>query len=180
VLNSGGRAAEKMVKAQPQTIMLTQEDDNRQAPPPALLVDAMLGRLARWLRLLGFDAEYWREGSDEALIAAAAAQRRLIVTRDRALSQRRGVRAVFVAGDTLEQQIADVRAALGPLPAPFTRCAECNGELVDLPHEAAQGLVPAYVWHTQSTFRQCTRCHRVYWKGTHWPALKDRLGEDET
>lgn len=158
--------------------MLAQEDEKGQASPPALMVDAMLGRLARWLRLLGFDAEYWREGSDEQLMAAAADQGRTILTRDRALAHRRGVRAVYITGETLDEQIAEARAALGPAPAPFTRCGECNGVLVDLSHEEAEGRVPPYVWQTQAAFKRCTGCDRVYWKGTHWPALQDRLGDE--
>ena len=102
------------------------------ADPPPILVDAMLGRLAKWLRLAGYDAAYWRDGSDEALIDRAQAEGRLIVTRDRQLAGRRGVRALFIAAETLDAQIAEVRAALGGDPQPFTRCPECNGALADL------------------------------------------------
>lgn len=149
--------------------------------PPLLLVDAMLGKLARWLRLAGYDAEFWREGSDEALMAAAAAGHRLIVTKDHALAGRRGVRALLVEADDLAGQMAEVRAALGGEPAPFTRCAACNGALQPLDHADAEGRVPPYVWHTQRVFRRCERCGRIYWKGTHWPAMQERLnhGEDE-
>jgi hypothetical protein len=143
-----------------------------------LLVDAMLGRLARWLRLLGYDAAYWRDGSDEALIATAQAEGRLIVTRDHALARRRGVRAVLIAAEALDEQIAEARAALGGSPTPFTRCGECGGELTDLPHAAARELVPPYVWQTQTQFSRCAVCGRVYWKGTHWPALQQRLVQD--
>ncbi len=96
----------------------------------------MLGRLSRWLRLLGYDAAYWRDGSDEELMAAARAEGRLIVTRDRALAGRRGLRALLVAAESLDEQIAEVQAALGGHPEPFTRCPECNGALADLPHAA--------------------------------------------
>ncbi len=157
--------------------MLSQDVHTAKAPPPRLLVDAMLGRLARWLRLMGYDAVYWREGSDEALIAAAAAADRLIVTRDHALAGRRGVRALLIAAETLEAQMAEAHAALGGEPQPFTRCGECNGALADLPHADARDLVPPYVWHTQTEFRRCPDCGRVYWKGTHWPAMAARLGE---
>lgn len=160
--------------------MLAQDHDKRQETPPRLLVDAMLGRLARWLRLLGFDAEYWREGSDEELIAAAAQQGRIIVTRDRALAGRHGLRALYVTSETLEEQIEEVRARLGPGAAPFSRCSECNGELVDLDRSSAEGRVPPYVWRTQAVFRECSRCGRIYWKGTHWPALLERVGRDHT
>jgi hypothetical protein len=99
----------------------------------------------------------------------------LIVTRDRQLAGRRGVHALFIAAETLDAQIAEARAALGGDPQPFTRCAECNGALADLAREAARDLVPPYVWSTQTEFRRCPDCDRVYWKGTHWPAVQARL-----
>lgn len=152
------------------------------SPAPSLLVDAMLGRLARWLRLAGYDAAFWREGSDEELIAAARAEDRLIVTQDHALAGRRGVHALLIEAEDLDGQIAEARAALarrGPVPEPFRRCAECNGLLVELSHADAQGLVPPYVWHTQTVFRRCDRCGRAYWKGTHWPEMEHRLNSGE-
>jgi len=139
----------------------------------------MLGRLAKWLRLAGYDTAYWRDGSDEELMAAARAEGRLILTRDHQLAGRRGVWALFVASETLDAQTAEVRAVLGGDPQPFTRCPECNAALADLPHAAAVDLVPPYVWRTQTQFRRCPDCGRVYWKGTHWPALAARLVEDE-
>ncbi len=156
-----------------------QGDGRRAVEPPSLYVDAMLGRLARWLRLAGYDAEFWRAGSDEELMAAAREQGRLILTKDRGLAGRRGVQAVLLYSDDLDDQIGEARAALeqrGPVPEPFTRCSECNGALAELSRPDAQPLVPPYVWHTQHEFRRCSRCGRVYWKGTHWPAVRGRLG----
>ena len=121
-------------------LMLPQDEPTAKAPAPRLLVDAMLGRLVRWLRLLGYDAAYWRDGSDEDLIAAAQAEDRLIVTRDHALAGRRGVRALLIAAEGLDEQIAEARTALVGAPAPFTRCGACGGELTDLPYEAARDL----------------------------------------
>ena len=155
-----------------------------QASAPPLIVDAMLGSLVRWLRLAGYDTEFWREGSDDELIAAAQQQGRLIVTKDHGLAGRRGVAALRIDAETLDEQIDEARRSLserGPAPQPFTRCAKCNGPIVDLPHPDADGLVPPYVWHTQREFRRCERCGRVYWKGTHYPAVQHRLSaaEDE-
>lgn len=156
--------------------MLPQHSPTAKATP-RLIVDAMLGRLAKWLRLAGYDALYWRDGSDEELIAAAQAEARVIITRDRQLAGRRGVTAVLVAAGTLDEQIAEVRATLGGDPQPFSRCPECNGVLQELAHADARPLVPPYVWHTQTEFRRCAGCGRVYWKGTHWPAVQARLEE---
>jgi hypothetical protein len=116
------------------------------------------------------------------LIRQARAEDRLIVTRDHQLAGRRGIRAVLINSESLDGQIAEVRAALESLtagvPEPFTRCPECNGKLHDLPHEGARDLVPPYVWHTQHVFRRCPDCGRVYWKGTHWPGMQARLEDD--
>jgi uncharacterized protein with PIN domain len=163
--------------------MVSQETPDSQSvvPPPRLLVDAMLGKLARWLRHAGYDAEFWREGSDEELIAAARAQGRIVLTKDRALARRRGVSAVLVHAYAVDDQVAEARRALamlGAAPQPYTRCAECNGALGELPHAQAEGLVPPYVWHTQVRFHRCMRCGRVYWKGTHWPAVQRRLASN--
>ncbi len=155
--------------------MLPQEKGNHKAGGPPVLVDAMLGKLAKWLRLAGYDAAYWRDGSDDELIERARAEYRLIVTRDHQLASRRGVWALLIGAEALNEQIAEARAALGGNPQPFSRCPECNGALVDLPRDAARDLVPSYVWHTQAEFRRCPDCERVYWKGTHWPAVLARL-----
>ena len=85
------------------------------------------------------------------------------------------MRALFIAAETLDAQIVEARVALGGDPQPFTRCPECNTTLADLAHEAARDLVPPYVWNTQTEFRRCPGCGRVYWKGTHWPAVQARL-----
>ncbi len=159
--------------------MLPQEKVNNKATPPRLLADAMLGRLAKWLRLAGYDTAYWRDGSDEELMLAARAEGRLILTRDHQLAGRRGVWALLVTSETLDAQMAEVRAALGGAAQPFTRCPECNASLAELSHAAAQGLVAPYVWQTQQEFRRCADCGRVYWRGSHWPALAAKLAEGE-
>jgi uncharacterized protein with PIN domain len=147
--------------------MLPQDTVRDKDSTPHLLVDAMLGRLARWLRLMGYDTAYWRDGSDLALIRHARAEDRLIL----------------IASESLDEQITEVRAALQAVapgaPEPFTRCPECNGKLHDLPHEAARDLVPPYVWHTQHVFRRCPNCGRAYWKGTHWPGMQSRLENNQ-
>ena len=83
--------------------------------------------------------------------------------------------ALLIASETLDEQIAEVKAALPEPDEPFSRCAACNGVLAELPRGEARDLVPAYVWHTQPAFRRCSGCGRVYWKGTHWPAMQARI-----
>jgi uncharacterized protein len=158
-------------------IMLPQAEPLDKGCCPRLLVDAMLGSLAKRLRWLGYDAVYWRDGSDEALMARARTDGRLIVTRDHALARRRGVAALLVESESLAEQFAEVHAALPIPPQPFTRCGECNGLLETLDREAARALVPPYVWQTQHEFWRCPDCSRAYWKGTHWPSLLAELEE---
>ena len=159
--------------------MLSQSEAGDKETPPRLFVDAMLGRLARWLRLMGYDAAYYRTGSDEELARQARAEGRLILTRDRGLAGRRGVWALLVSAEDIDGQIAEVRAVLGGEPEPFSRCPECNGQLAGLAREAARELVPPYVWQTQQTFKRCPDCRRVYWKGTHWPGMQEGLRDDD-
>jgi len=141
------------------------------AKAPALLIDAMLGSLARRLRWLGYDAEYRSDLPDAAMIAIAAREGRLLVTRDRGLATRRGVHALFLAAADLAGQCQEVIAAIGSAGAP-PRCTVCNGELIPLSVQEATALAPPYVASTQTTFARCAGCRRVYWPGTHWPGLQ--------
>lgn len=140
---------------------------------PPLLLDAMLGRLARWLRLMGYDAAYLADTDDIVLVRLARAEARLIVTCDRGLAARRGVRAILINSQRLEEQVAQVQEEAGPPPMPVVpRCGVCNTPLKALPRAAARGRVPPYVWRTQQDFTVCEGCHRVYWQGSHWDGIQ--------
>jgi hypothetical protein len=147
-----------------------------QDAPVRFVVDGMLGSLARWLRRMGYDADYVNQRADAELARIARAESRVLLTRDRELAGRRGLRALLVESQSLDEQLAQVTAAfplaLGSQPA---RCSECNTPLVGaLPQEVAD-QVPVYVLHTHRYFRRCPACRRVYWTGTHWPAIQARL-----
>ena len=143
---------------------------------PPLLLDAMLGRLARWLRLMGYDAAYLADTDDVEVVRQARAEARVILTRDRGLAARQGIRAILIDSQALDEQIAEVKQHVGPPQEPLlARCGVCNTPLELLPREAAQGRVPPYIWRTQHDFSVCPGCHRVYWPGTHWVAIQDRL-----
>ena len=145
-----------------------------QAAPP-LLADAMLGKLARWLRVLGYDTHYLQ--ADDAEIAnLARVESRVLLTRDRGLAHRRGLNVVLIASQTLSEQVEEVVAAVGPPPAESPRCMVCNGVLAPIAHCEAAAQVPAYVAQTQEEFRRCAECGKVYWRGTHWEAIRDRIG----
>jgi len=141
------------------------------AKAPKLLIDAMLGSLARRLRWLGYDAAYRNDLSDEAMIRIAREEDRLLVTRDRELAGRRGVLALYVAATGVEDQVREVVEAIGPSLHP-PRCTVCNGVLIPISVDEASSLVPPYVAQTQTEFVRCEGCGRVYWPGTHWPGLQ--------
>ena len=149
--------------------------EERAAPP--LLLDAMLGRLARWLRLMGYDAAYLADTEDIVVVRVARAEGRLVLTRDRELAARRAIRAGLIQSDRLEEQIEQVARDVGPPGEGGPRCAVCNVPLAPVEPESVRDRVPPYVWRTQRDFSECGRCRRVYWPGTHWAGFRAKLGE---
>lgn len=135
------------------------------------LVDRSLGRLSRWLRILGYDTVYWRAEADRALLRAAEREGRAVLTRRRDVLARQhpGV-VLFVENDRVEDQIAEVLEKLNVKPDPgafFTICLECNVPLGPVDREDVRERIPEYVYRTQREFRLCAGCGRVYWPGTH-------------
>jgi len=151
-----------------------------------LLADAMLGRLARWLRILGYDTTFVADTDDFTVMKSARADDRLILTRDRALAARQGVRALFIHSGVLEEQLKQVCSTLGPPEEPvLSRCSVCNQTLHDVSREAVVTRVPPFIHRNQTTFKACPECERVYWQGTHWRrmrmlinSLRDAVGSD--
>ena len=136
----------------------------------------MLGTLAKWLRILGYDTLFDPDIDDHQLVRLARAEDRLILTRDRELARRRGVRVLLIADERLDDQIQQVLADLDLEPdRSFSRCPVCNEPLVAIDRETARSRVPAYVARTQRTFRSCPICQRVFWRGTHWQRINEQL-----
>lgn len=147
-----------------------------QPQPKKLLADGMLGRLARWLRILGYDTAFEPGADDWALLRRARTEDRLLLTRDRQLAARRGVSALLIDSQELTAQVRQVIAAVGPLPGrAFTRCSVCNERLISLSCQEARRRVPPHVYRTRQEFRLCPMCNRVYWRGTHWDRMKETL-----
>jgi uncharacterized protein len=145
------------------------------------LADCNVGRLARWLRALGYDADYEPRMADPQLVGRALAERRVLLTRDAGMMRRRAiaggaVRAVLLRDDRVEEQVRQVVRELRLVPdRPLTRCLDCNFELEPRPKSAVLDRLPPYVRLTQERFSQCPRCGRVYWPGTHWQRMRDRI-----
>lgn len=137
------------------------------------LVDGMLGRLAKWLRAAGHDVVYEAPFDDLALADRARREERILLTRDHELARRRGVRSLLVEGEALDEQLRQV-LRLFP-PAAGARCLRCNVPLELVPLAAVEDFVPPYVRQHQTAYWLCPACRRVYWQGTHWQAMQERL-----
>lgn len=140
------------------------------ADEPRFLCDAMLGRLGRWLRALGYDAEDAGADRDGALVRRAVRERRLLLTRDRKLARAWRVDVVvLVAGQTPAQQLRDAveRFGLDCRARLFTRCMLCNVALEPTRAEEVADRIPPGVPDTQPALARCPSCGRVYWEGQH-------------
>lgn len=150
-------------------------------PVVRFMADAMLGRLARWLRILGHDTAYEKVISDKALIDQALGENRWVLTRDGYLAQRKVLRGrhTLITSDQVQDQLRQLRRDLKidldmSHPRDY-RCADCNVLLTSLSHDDAAPLVPRYVAQQYREFLQCPKCRRVFWPGTHWEDLLARL-----
>jgi uncharacterized protein with PIN domain len=144
---------------------------------PRLLADAMLGRLAKWLRLLGYDTFYAENLSDHQIVARARAEGRVVLTRDREMARRKGIHCLSIQSDLLEEQIREVALAFGmPSPEVQPRCALCNASLIDVSADQARSHVPMYVWQTHRVFRYCPHCDKYYWAGSQWQKIQSVIG----
>ncbi len=145
------------------------------------LADVMLGRLATWLRLLGYDTLYLPDADDPELARVARVEDRILLTRDVELTRRRGLRFVLIGSEKVEEQLGQLSRELNlTARSAFSRCARCNLPLQEVDKEAVRDIVPPYVFTTQDQFRRCPQCGRVYWRGTHWAhmvaEMQDTLG----
>ncbi|MCI0569054.1 MAG: Mut7-C RNAse domain-containing protein [Acidobacteria bacterium] len=139
----------------------------------------MLGRLARWLRILGHDVVYFHHVEDSELVDLAVREGRVLLTRDTRLVQRKAARgALLIHSHLLEEQLRQmVRWNRDALLAPqlCRRCLECNEATVPVEKSSLRGRVPAYVFETQTRFMTCPACGRIYWKATHVRDMLRRL-----
>ncbi len=132
------------------------------------VADVMLGRLAKRLRLLGFDVLYERELSDNAIIRLSLEQSRVILTRDSALVARPlAANHLLIKSEHIQEQIEQVLSTFPEKAHALTRCTVCNVPLIRTSKEEVLDLVPSYVYERNDEFFRCTACGRIYWKGTH-------------
>lgn len=148
------------------------------------IVDNNVGKLAKWLRTMGYDALLFTAKDDGEMIKIALSQDRVVLTKDTQVMKRWLVttgrlNAIFIEDDNPKVQLRQVVDVLN-LDCqfrPFSLCLECNEKLVERGRDEVRDLVPPYVFKTQSQYMQCPLCHRVYWRGTHWQAMSKELEE---
>ena len=141
-----------------------------QEPALKFIADAMLGRLAKRLRLKGFDVLYDPRMDDNVIIQRSLEEGRIILTRDTALASRPlASRCILLQSDRIDDQLDQLRTFLrsDEPPCALTRCSRCNVVLDEISREEARDQVPDHVFVTRTTFFRCRDCARVYWEGSH-------------
>ncbi len=142
--------------------------------PQKFVADHMLGSLARWLRIMGYDTVYDKSLDDSGIATLARAESRFILTRDRELAKEPG--ALMIEADDLDLQIKAISEKYGlKFHDDLIRCSACNGELADFEKAQAKESVPEGAFENNEKFWKCSKCGKVYWKGTHWHGIMDRF-----
>lgn len=142
---------------------------------PRFILDVHLGRLAAYLRMLGFDALYRNSFEDPELVRISAEEQRILLTRDRGLLMHSAVsRGYWIRQTGSRRQLAEVieRFDLCRQARPFTRCMACNEPLREITRAGAAGRVPQRILTAYDEFRECGRCGRVYWPGSHHSRMR--------
>ena len=146
------------------------------------IVDNNVGKLAKWLRVLGYDTLFINPIADDELVRIALSEGRIILTKDTQILRRRvamtgQVRVIYVESDSIREQLRQVIEALelDHRSLRFSRCLECNEPLIRQEREQVRNRVPSYVYQTQAQYMSCPRCGRIYWRGTHWSRMKGEI-----
>jgi len=132
------------------------------------VADTMLGRLARWLRLLGFDVLYPETADDKELLKFA--DERIILTRDKELGKKENV--FLIKSVRIDEQLKQVMNELKlEIKAPLSRCSVCNQILIEADKKSVENLVPERIYNNCDVFWRCPDCERIYWKGSHYDKI---------
>ena len=144
------------------------------------VADRMLGKLAKWLRVLGYDVVYLRQAADEKIVERLR-EGRILLTRGRRAGSWQQLGKVFVVNaNEPKKQIREVVRGLrlAMIDAEyFSRCLSCNCLLDTVNREEVRAEVPDYIYQTQSQFRRCCDCSKVYWPGSHSEKMRQQLEE---
>ena len=146
------------------------------------IADNNVGKLAKWLRIIGYDTLLFKQKDDGKMIKIALKENRVILTKDTQLMKRRLVadgklKAMLIEQDDPKAQLQETVKILNLSShfRPFSLCLECNHMLIPRNKEEVENSVPPYVFKTQNQYTECPVCHRIYWQGTHWQAMVKEL-----
>jgi uncharacterized protein len=143
---------------------------------PRFSADEMLGSLARWLRLMGYDTSYERDSDDSDILKRARLDDRTLLTRDKKLAERAKGRGMYLDALDPDDQIKQVILAFGlTFDEDLSRCTACNGELVIVGKEEASKGVPDGALRSNEQFYRCRSCGKFYWKGSHWKNIRKKM-----
>lgn len=143
------------------------------------IADIMVGRLAKYLRMAGYDVLYTNTASDNQIIKKARETDRIVLTRDSLMLTRREfkkgtVKYLFIKDDKLKNQLNQIKSDLKVSLKPnLVRCIECNRKLIKVKKEDVKNKVPPYVYKTQQNFLYCKKCDKYYWRGTHYDNIRN-------
>jgi len=158
---------------------LPQSKAPKGAKGPCFLADDHLAKLARWLRILGFDTLYFERIENSDLIRKAVEEKRIVLTRDTDIARDPGgARCIFIRSDNWIEQIKQIVSELGLAvnrDSLFSRCLLCNTLLQPIPKPDVKERVPPFVFQTQEEFVLCPSCGKIYWQGTHVSRVLDKL-----
>ena len=149
---------------------------------PKFVADVNVGKLGRWLRMMGYDTLFINDIDDARLVAIGLREKRVLLTKDTQIMLRRVVtsgklKALLIKDDDAKTQLRQVAETMKlNRRRQFTRCLECNEPLAPRSTDDVRDLVPPYVFQTQSQYVQCPACNRIYWRGTHWQRMNHDLG----
>jgi uncharacterized protein with PIN domain len=142
-----------------------------------IIADNMLGKLAKWLRFMGFDTMYPRNIDDKALVDLTRKENRCLLSRDKELSKIKNLNVIYIKSEKIEEQLKQVIKELNlkPNEGEFTRCPECNSKIINIEKIQVKDKVPPGVYNKQELFWLCKKCGRYYWQGTHYDKIKEKI-----
>jgi len=142
------------------------------------IVDSMLGKLARRLRIMGYDTYFDTKLDDHGILKLSKEDGRFVVTRDTQLAKVRGAKVLLIKSTDLEVQLKEISKLAGIKPvssSSFSRCPECNTPVRNAGKEEVKKIVPRFVYETMKSFSYCPKCKKAYWQGTHYEKLVKEL-----